>query len=127
MRRPPAGGLIRACRGQRLQDDERDQHGTTRPKPRGDARGTAETAADRRRHGPSLAVLPKAGENLVIVGDGDPFAATSHLAQEPAAITYVLAPDGRGGFAVLGAIAAEEDRRLTRRRLQIAQAAGDPS
>lgn len=44
------------------------------------------------------------GGNLVLVGHDDPFEAATGVYPEPMGVTYVLRPDGSGGFEMLGHI-----------------------
>ncbi|GAB5471485.1 MAG: histidine phosphatase family protein [Rhodospirillales bacterium] len=64
----------------------------------------AQTAAMRDRVRPHLGTVPAAGENLILIGHDDPFEAATGIYPEPMGVTYVLRPDGSGGFEVLGHI-----------------------
>lgn len=68
----------------------------------------AEFAAMRDRVVPMLAEGDGADTNKVIVGHDDPFEAATGIYPEPQGVTYVLRPDGAGGFKVLGHIGPEE-------------------
>ena len=64
----------------------------------------AQFEAMRTRVAPLLSAPVAAGENRVIVGHDDPFEAATGIYPEPQGVTYVLRPDGAGGFEVLGHI-----------------------
>jgi phosphohistidine phosphatase SixA len=69
---------------------------------------SAQTAAMKNRVAPLLARTPPAGNNLVLVGHDDPFEAATGIYPEPMGVTFVLRPDGRGGFTVVGSIKPTE-------------------
>ncbi|MFG5380665.1 histidine phosphatase family protein [Yoonia sp. R2-816] len=56
---------------------------------------------------PLISQVPKTG-NLVIVGHDDPFEATTGIYPEPQGVAYVIAPDGDGGFEVMGRIGPDD-------------------
>ena len=61
-------------------------------------------AAMRDRVTPMLVAKAPASANTVIVGHDDPFEAATGIYPEPQGVTYVLKPDGNGGFSILGHI-----------------------
>jgi broad specificity phosphatase PhoE len=61
-------------------------------------------AAMKARMTPLLGRLPPPRQNTVLVGHDDPFEAATGIYPEPMGIVFVLRPDGRGGFAVIGSI-----------------------
>ncbi len=56
---------------------------------------------------PLISQMPEAG-NLVIVGHDDPFEAATGIYPEPQGVAYVIAPDGNGGFEVMGRIGPDD-------------------
>lgn len=52
----------------------------------------------------AMATPVSGGGNLVLVGHDDPFEAATGVYPEPMGVTYVLRPDGAGGFEMLGHI-----------------------
>jgi phosphohistidine phosphatase SixA len=66
-----------------------------------------QTERMRARMTPLLAAPPPAGVNTVLVGHDDPFEAATGVYPEPMGVTFVLRPDGAGGFEVLGSIAPD--------------------
>jgi phosphohistidine phosphatase SixA len=62
----------------------------------------------RSRLEPLLANPPPTGTNTVIVGHDDPFEAATGIYPEPMGVTFVLRPDGKGGYSVLGRIAPDD-------------------
>ncbi|WP_411890063.1 histidine phosphatase family protein [Yoonia sp. SDW83-1] len=56
---------------------------------------------------PLISQMPEAG-NLVIVGHDDPFEAATGIYPEPQGVAYVIAPDGDGGFEVMGRIGPDD-------------------
>ena len=62
----------------------------------------AQMAAMRDAMSPLLAARPAEGTNTVLVGHDDPFEAATGIYPEPMGVAYVVEPDGRGGFKVLG-------------------------
>lgn len=69
-------------------------------------------AAMRDRIRPLLAKAPQPGTNDVLVGHDDPFDAATGIYPEPQGVAYIVRPDGKGGFAVIANLAAEEWARL---------------
>lgn len=67
----------------------------------------AQFAAMRERVTPMLAGDVPDGTNIVIVGHDDPFEAATGIYPEPMGVTFVLKPDGKGGFDILGNIGPE--------------------
>jgi broad specificity phosphatase PhoE len=63
-----------------------------------------QVAAMRERMTPLLAATPAEGRNTVLIGHDDPFEAATGIYPEPMGVTFVLRPDGAGGFEVLGSI-----------------------
>lgn len=63
-----------------------------------------QTAAMRDRVVPHLGTVPPAGVNTVLVGHDDPFEAATGIYPEPMGITFVIVPQGDGGFEILGSI-----------------------
>ena len=53
---------------------------------------------------PHLSAVPAEGENTVLVGQDDPFDASTGIYPEPMGVTYVLRPGGDGDFEILGHI-----------------------
>lgn len=53
---------------------------------------------------PLVTALPKQGTNTVIVGHDDPFEAITGIYPEPQGVAYILKPNGKDGFDVLGHI-----------------------
>jgi|APTNR8051073442_1049403.scaffolds.fasta_scaffold00167_61 phosphohistidine phosphatase SixA len=64
----------------------------------------AQIAAMKEAMSPLLAARPADGTNTVLVGHDDPFEAATGIYPEPMGVAYVVEPDGRGGFTVLGNI-----------------------
>ncbi len=56
---------------------------------------------------PLISQVPETG-NLVIVGHDDPFEAATGIYPEPQGVAYVIAPDGDGGFEVMGRIGPDD-------------------
>lgn len=67
----------------------------------------AQLKAMREAMSPLLASAPPAGSNTVLVGHDDPFEAATGIYPEPMGVTYVVEPDGKGGFKVLGSVAPD--------------------
>jgi len=67
----------------------------------------AQIAEMRDRLAPHLARAPEAGANTVLVGHDDPFEAATGVYPEPQGVTFVLRPDGAGGFEILGSLAPD--------------------
>lgn len=63
---------------------------------------------------PLLAAQPADGRNTVLVGHDDPFEAATGIYPEPMGVAYVVEPDGRGGFKVLGNIHPDAWHTLAR-------------
>lgn len=61
-------------------------------------------AAMRGRVMPMLTTVVPAQSNRVIVGHDDPFEAATGIYPEPQGVTYILRPNGKDGFEVLGHI-----------------------
>lgn len=57
---------------------------------------------------PLLTARPAPGVNTVIVGHDDPFEAATGIYPEPQGVSFILAPDGKGEFRILGNLGAEE-------------------
>jgi broad specificity phosphatase PhoE len=68
----------------------------------------AQWAAMREALRPHLAAVPPAGFNVVLVGHDDPFEAATGLYPEPMGVAVVVAPDGAGGFTLLGSLAPDD-------------------
>lgn len=67
----------------------------------------AQMAEKRARVRPHFAEMPEPGTNTVIVGHDDPFEAATGIYPEPMGVTFVMKPDGNGGFEILGSIAPD--------------------
>jgi phosphohistidine phosphatase SixA len=53
---------------------------------------------------PLITASPQQGTNTVIVGHDDPFEAITGIYPEPQGVAYILKPNGKDGFEVLGHI-----------------------
>ena len=70
---------------------------------------TAEqTGAMRDRVAPLLAEKPATGTNTVIVGHDDPFEAATGIYPEPQGVAYVVRPNTKKGFDVIGYIKPDQ-------------------
>ena len=64
----------------------------------------AQFGAMRERVQPLMVATPEHHTTTVIVGHDDPFEAVTGIYPEPQGVTFVVKPDGNGGFSILGSI-----------------------
>ena len=57
---------------------------------------------------PFLSAIPPEGKNTIIVGHDDLFEAATGIYPEPQGIAYIILPDGRGSYKILGKILPNE-------------------
>jgi hypothetical protein len=68
----------------------------------------AQITAMRNRVRPLFTQLPAPGYNTVFVGHDDPFDAATGVYPEPMGVTFVIKPDGKGGFELIADIKPDE-------------------